>query len=61
MEVDKRSQSHAESLRKVPWTHKNVMEVDGMSCRCTEIRWKFKPMHGKLTTGPVDAPKVVGS
>ena len=61
MEVDKRSRGHAESLKKNPWTHENVMEVDGMSCRCTERWWKFKPMHGKLTTGLVDGPKVVGS
>ena len=38
-----------------------AQKVDGMSCRRTEIGWKFKPMHGKLTTDPVDAPKVVGS
>ena len=61
IEVDKSSRVHAGSLRKVPWTHENVMEVDGMFCRRTEIGWKFKPMYGKLTTGPVDAPKVVGS
>ena len=52
---------HAESLRKLPWIHKNVIEVDKMPCRRIEIRWKFKPMHGKLTTGLVDPPKVVGS
>ena len=60
MEVDKSSRSHAESLREVPWTHENVMEVDGMSCRRTEIRWKFKVMHEKLTTGPVDARNIEG-
>ena len=36
MEVDKRSSGHAESLRKVPWTHESVIEVDGMSCRRME-------------------------
>ena len=51
---------HAGSLRKNPWTHENVMEVDGMSCRRTEIRWKFKVMHEKLTTGPVDARNIEG-